>query len=95
MSITSKYLEAAIIDQVAAGAFPGKAYAFTAVHENGWKLGVAVANEQGYHPFKHPFKSQEEAQEWAKGLNEHIGLDERRATRIVCSTMFGGSKYDA
>lgn len=93
MSITSKYLEAALIDQVAAGAFHGKDYAFVKViEEGGWKLGVAVKNEPGYHPFKHVFKTEAEAKEWADGLNTHIGLTERRATEIVCSTMFGSRR---
>ena len=46
--ITHQYLEAAIIDQNVAGAFPDKAYAFVAVVNGGYSLGVAVANEKGY-----------------------------------------------
>jgi hypothetical protein len=87
---TSTNLEAALLDQIVAGAFPGKRYAFAEVCEgDAWKLGVAVANEPGYHPCKRVFKSQDEAREWADGLNEHIGLDRRAAALIIASTMGG------
>jgi hypothetical protein len=93
MSITSNNLEAALMDQIAAGAFHGKDYAFVKVyHDDSWKLGVAVKNEQGYHPFNRLFEKEVEAKEWADGLNKHIGLSERRATEIVCSTLFDRSK---
>lgn len=88
MSITSKYLEAAILDQVVAGTFPGKRYAFVAVvNGSGWGLGVAVADEPGYNPINKVFTDQAEADEWAKGLNKHIGLTDNEAFRIVGSTM--------
>jgi hypothetical protein len=90
-NITSKYLEAAIIDQVVAGHYSGRAYAFVAViHEEKYALGVAVANEPGYAPvFGKVFDTDAEAKEWATGLNEHIGRDLRDVASVVASTMFG------
>jgi hypothetical protein len=89
--ITSTHLEAAFIDQNAAGAFPGKLYAFTAVvTKSGWQLGVAVANEQGYNPIPgKTFKDRAEAKEWADGLNKHIGRDADQVLRIIGSSMGG------
>jgi len=89
--ITNTHLEAAFIDQSAAGAFPGKLYAFTAVvAKGGWQLGVAVANEPGYNPIPgKTFKDQAEAKHWAEGLNKHIGRDPDTVMAIVCSSMGG------
>lgn len=89
--ITSTHLEAALIDQSVAGAFPDTAYAFTAVIEGGaWCLGVAVANEQGYNPIPgKKFETQGEAKQWADGLNKHIGRDAHSVMAIICSTMGG------
>jgi len=95
--ITNRILEAAIIDQKAAGAFAGLRYAFVAVidPEGFWALGVAVQNEQGYSPIHGKrFDSHVEAKAWATGLNEHIGLSDDAAIQIVCSTM-GKRKRDA
>jgi hypothetical protein len=88
-NITSTHLEAALIDQHVAGHFHGKSYAFSAVYNDGPALGVAVANESGYHPLGKQFDSMDEAQRWADGLNAHIGIDERRAAEIIISTMRG------
>ena len=89
-SITSRFLEAAILDQNVAGAFAGKRYAFVAIPGDAWHLGVAVAGEQGYSPVEgKTFKTEDEAKQWADGLNEHIGLNEWAAFEIVCSTMRG------
>jgi hypothetical protein len=94
--ITSRYLEAAILDQKVAGRFRGKRYAFVAVmqdtHPDGtpWALGVAVENEDGYHPLDGKyFTTMEEAREWADGLNEHIGLRPIDMVEIITSTMRG------
>jgi hypothetical protein len=89
--ITNTHLEAAIIDQKVAGEFAGKTYAFVAVaFKRGWQLGVAVANEQGYHPITgKTFKRHAEATEWAEGLNEHIGLKKGEWLDIIGSTMRG------
>lgn len=89
--ITTTHLEAALIDQSAAGAFQGKAYAFFPVMgDNGWQLGVAVANEQGYNPIHgKTFKERGEAKQWADGLNKHIGLTNDVALAIITSTMGG------
>lgn len=90
MSITGKYLEAALLDQNVAGTFFGKKYAYVSVFgEDGWKLGVAVANEGGYNPIALNFASKAECDEWADGLNEHIGLSKDEAAMIICSTMGG------
>jgi hypothetical protein len=91
-SITTRYLDAAIIDQKVAGEFHGKVYAFAPVIENGYRLGVAVANESGYSPIAgKTFERYDEACQWANELNEHIGLSKDEALDIVGSTM-GGSR---
>lgn len=89
--ITTTHLEAAIIDQQVAGAFRDSTYAFVAVYgEDGWQLGVAVANESGYSPIVgKTFSDQGEAKRWADGLNAHIGLTDLSAAQIVASTMGG------
>lgn len=88
--ITHTHLEAAIIDQTVAGAFPGTPYAFVAViAKDKWQLAVAVANERGYNPINQLFESQAEADEWAEGLNRHIGLSADAKFKIVASTMGG------
>lgn len=96
--ITHTHLEAALIDQNAAGQFAGKAYAFVAVLSdvNEWQLGVAVANERGYNPIPgKTFTKRVDADQWADGLNEHIGRDTDEAMRIVISTMGGRPFRDA
>ena len=94
-SITSRHLEAAIIDQSVAGSFPDDPYAFIAViGDGGWQLGVAVANQRGYNPIPgKTFKDQDEAKEWAEGLNKHIGVSADVAAHIIISTM-GGRHFD-
>ena len=91
-SITSQYLEAAIIDQMVAGTFNDKVYAFVAVPTPSirWGLGVAVANEHGYAPIEGKrFDTYEEAKRWANELNAHIGRTNDEVLDIVGSTMFG------
>ena len=91
--ITHGNLQAALLDQKIAGLFQGKTYAYTAVvAAGGWQLGIAVANEKGYHSISKTFTEEKEAREWADGLNEHIGLDRDTAIRIVISTM-GGQRF--
>lgn len=93
---TNTNLEAALIDQNAAGAFHGLAYAFVAVlHEREWRLGVAVANERGWLPVgKKSFGGDmQEAKRWAHGLNEHIGMRGEQLHSLVGSTMFN-AEYD-
>jgi hypothetical protein len=88
--ITTRHLEAAIIDQKVAGEFAGKAYAFVAVINDGYQLGVAVANEPGYNPIQGKrFERYDEAKNWATALNDHIGLSSDEAMDIVGSTMRG------
>jgi hypothetical protein len=83
-------LEAAIIDQKVAGEFAGKVYAFVAVVNKGYQLGVAVANEAGYNPLMgKTFDRYDEAKQWATALNEHIGLSADEALDIIGSTMRG------
>ena len=91
MTITTQFLEAAIIDQKVAGEFHGKAYAFVAVAvKGGWQLGVAVANEAGYNPISGKmFKQHAEATLWADGLNKHIGLQNDERLDIITSSMGG------
>lgn len=89
--ITSRYLEAALIDQMVAGQFVDTTYAFVAtVDDKGYGLGVAVANEQGFSPIVgKDFDSYDEAKRWASGLNAHIGRTPDDVLAIVGSSMFG------
>lgn len=91
--ITTTHLEAAIIDQKAAGAFAGKRYAFcSVVGEDGWQLGIAVANEDGYTPVlgkTFPWDQEDECRRWALSLNRHIGLSLSAEAAIIASTMGG------
>ena len=91
MTITNEHLDAAIIDQKVAGEFQGKVYAFAAIVDaNGYGLGVAVANENGYSPIQgKTFNNYDEAKRWARELNAHIGLSQDEALDIVGSTMRG------
>ena len=92
--ITTLNLDAALLDQKVAGQFGRKPYAYVSVVAvGGWALGVAVANERGYSPIAgKTFKTMDEADAWADGLNEHIGLTREDRIRIVISTM-GGKEY--
>jgi hypothetical protein len=86
--ITNTHLEAAIIDQKVAGEFAGKVYAFVGVINDGYQIGVAVTNEQGYSPISgKTFERYEEAKQWADSLNEHIGLSKEEVLDIVTTTM--------
>jgi len=88
--ITTTHLEAAIIDQKVAGEFAGKVYAFVAVINDGYRLGIAVANESGYSPLHgKTFDHYDEAKRWATALNQHIGLSQDAALDIIGSTMRG------
>lgn len=56
------------------------------------RLGVAIANEQGYNPvpeFWAHADTFDEMQAHADELNEEEGKDRRVAAEIVCSTMGG------
>jgi hypothetical protein len=88
-SITSKYLEAALIDQIVAGQFSGLVYAFASVPEpGGWVLGVVVANEKGYSPVRGKvFTTSTECEYWVEGLNAHIGRSPESVMSIVGSSM--------
>lgn len=91
-SITSQHLEAAIIDQMVAGQFQDKVYAFTATlnDKDNFILGVVVANEHGYSPVVgKTFKTYEEAKRWANELNAHIGRSQDEVLEIVTSSMGG------
>lgn len=55
-------------------------------------LGIAVANERGYHPVPlgwARFTTMDAAQANADELNRHIGLSDMTAVLIVASTMGG------
>jgi hypothetical protein len=85
-------LEAALLDQIVAGRFFDKPYAFVAViGDDGWQLGVAVANQNGYTATSKTFTTETEAREWADGLNRHIGIAKETEIRIIVSTMGGMS----
>lgn len=91
MDITSNNLSLAILDQKIAGQFAGIAYAYQSVFGgNGWALGVAVKDERGYNPIDGlSFDTETEAENVARGMNEHIGLSRDQVTAIVISTMRG------
>lgn len=91
-NITQTHLEAAIIDQEVAGIFGriSKRWCYVAVMrgDGEWGLGVAVEDEQGYHPIDgKTFPTRAEASEWANGLNDHVGLSETESTAIIVSSM--------
>lgn len=87
--ITNGNLPLAFLDQKVAGMFAGKRYAYIAVAAgNGWQLGIAVSQEQGYSPISGvEFDSWDEATKTADGMNDHIGISEAEATLIQVSTM--------
>jgi hypothetical protein len=93
--ITSLNLEAALLDQIVAGTFHDKTYAYTSViAKGGYQLAVAVVNEKGYCPIDgKTFDNWDEAMSWADSLNKHIGLSTDKALSIVVSTM-GGRRYE-
>jgi hypothetical protein len=75
----------------------GKAYAYTAIMSGDvYGLGLAVANEPGYHPIPlhwANFPTFDSAHGEADRLNrELLDLNERAAARIVCSSMAAGRK---
>lgn len=102
MDPTNHNLNAAILDQVVAGSFPpGTAYAFVAILRDDlprqWGLGIAVANESGYNPVsaeatEFSWDYYKDADEFAKGMNRHIGIDWKQEAEIIASTM-GGRRY--
>jgi hypothetical protein len=69
-----------------------KAY-YPIVSNNGWEIGVAVWGERGYYPTGKLFKTEEEAEVFCKGMNKHIGINEKQAYMIVAKTMFPGCIY--
>ena len=91
---TNNSLNAALLDQKVAGIFEGQDYAYVpVVNDNGYGIGIAVANEDGYNPVGGmSFNSYAEARLFADGMNKHIGLPMDHVTGIVCSTM-GGYSY--
>jgi hypothetical protein len=70
--------------------FAGKIWAYTPViSENGFALGIAVANEAGYNrvpEFWCHGDSYEVMSDHCNALNRERGLDDDIAARIVCST---------
>jgi hypothetical protein len=83
------------VDEIMAG----KLFAFVAVvGENyAWRLGLAVANEQGFNPVPEFWahgdgEDMAEFHDHADDLNEALGLNKEQALRIIASTM-GGQRY--
>ena len=91
--ITHTWLDAALLDQVVAGKFHGRSYAFVPVMRDSgkpWGLGIAVENEGGYSPIDHDSFSWDEydkAYDFCQSMNRHINLDPRREIQIIASTM--------
>lgn len=94
--ITNERLEYAILDQKVAGTFGNRRYAYIAViGEDGWALGIAVANERGYNPIDGiSFTTEDKAKEIARRMNDHIQLSPDTVTSIVISSMGGRSHYE-
>jgi hypothetical protein len=72
----------------------GKVWAFVAVtgEHYGARLGIAIANEQGYNPIPEFWANADtygEMSAHADELNEAEGKDKMLAAEIVCSTMGG------
>jgi len=89
---THHSLEAAILDQKVAGAMGDLPYAYVPVlNDDGkWALGIAVEDEAGYSPVTGmDFRTDQEARNFADGMNKHIGLDPYRTMEIVTSSMRG------
>lgn len=75
----------------------GKRCAYTAiVDEGGYRLGIAVEGEAGYHQCKDgtdaggTFKTHEAASAVADAFNKNMGLSDEEAFKIVTSTMSFG-----
>ena len=74
----------------------GKVWAFVDVmndqdDEPPYRLGVAIANEQGYHPVPIAWchaDNYDEMADHADALNVAEGLGDKQAALIVCSSMF-------
>jgi hypothetical protein len=90
---TVSNLKAALLDQKIAGAFQDVQYAYVpCTLADGFGVGIAVANENGYSPVTgFWFSSYNTAATFCDGMNKHIGLPMDHANSIVCSSMGGSS----
>jgi hypothetical protein len=64
----------------------------------GWYLGIAVADEAGYHPLRPgfgPYDDEAGARNHALALNKVLGHDERSAVLVVASSMGAQNRQDA
>jgi len=90
---TNRSLEAALLDQKVAGMFHGKQFAYVPIHRDegkAWGIGIAVANERGYHAVDgglFQYESRVEADVFCDGMNRHIGLSQQQALMIIASSM--------
>jgi len=58
-----------------------------------WKIGAAIANEQGYNATTwQTFDTRDQAAQFCEMMNTRMGLTDRQADLIIISTM-GGRKY--
>ena len=94
---TTMWLDAALLDQVVAGKFHGRPYAFVPIYRspdvfsrNIWGIGIAVEGEHGHYPVAHPsftWAARDEAAAFCEGMNRHVGLSPLREVEIVASSM--------
>lgn len=91
---TTNNLPAALLDQQVAGLFHDKEYAFVVVLTvdgyREWGLGIAVKDEPGYNPVvstEFAWDKYDDASDFARAMNRHIGLDYMTETKLIASTM--------
>ena len=93
--ITSKYLEAAILDQVVMRALSPNPTALSPSLQGkkGWILASPSPTSAATTQQPRISTLSWRLAEWAQGLNEHIGWSDDEVMRIVISTM-GGQPYE-
>jgi hypothetical protein len=88
---TNGSLEAALLDQYIAGIFFQKPYAYVPVlHGDEFAIGIAVEGEPGYNLLdakQFRWVSYDVAYNFCMGMNQHIGLTEDQAVRLIADTM--------
>lgn len=56
--------------------------------DKGWSLGIVKDGEAGYYATDYPsVDTMKKAQEWARTLNERLGVDEKEQQRLVIQSM--------
>lgn len=67
--------------------FKGICYA-PVMREGGFSLGIVVEGQRGYYETDYPLVSTyEEATEWARSLNNDLGLSEKETIKLILMSM--------